>query len=62
MHHYDSRNAFVVMNKTDSVIYPVYLNKSSADLPGENWKDVPGFEGSYQASDLGRVRSLDRTI
>lgn len=50
------------MNKTDSTIYPVYLNKSPGDLPGENWKDVPGFEGSYQASDLGRVRSLDRTI
>jgi hypothetical protein len=29
---------------------------------GESWKDVPGFEGSYQASDRGRVKSLDRTI
>ena len=28
----------------------------------EIWKDVPGFEGYYQASNLGRVRSLDRTI
>ena len=28
----------------------------------ENWKDIPGFEGSYQVSDLGRVRSLDRNI
>ncbi len=26
----------------------------------EIWKDVPGYEGSYQVSDLGRVRSLDR--
>lgn len=26
----------------------------------ENWKDVPGFEGRYQVSDLGRVRSVDR--
>lgn len=24
----------------------------------ENWKDVPGFEGRYQVSDLGRVKSL----
>jgi hypothetical protein len=24
----------------------------------ENWKDVPGFEGRYQVSDLGRVRAL----
>jgi len=28
----------------------------------ENWKDIPGFEGHYQVSDLGRVRSLDRIV
>jgi hypothetical protein len=28
------------------------------DLPGENWKPVPGYEGLYEVSDLGRVRSL----
>lgn len=26
----------------------------------EEWRDVVGFEGAYQVSDLGRVRSLDR--
>lgn len=26
----------------------------------ERWRPIPGFEGSYEASDLGRVRSLDR--
>lgn len=26
----------------------------------ENWKDIPGYEGRYQASDLGRIRSLLR--
>jgi hypothetical protein len=26
----------------------------------ENWKDIPNFEGYYQASDQGRIRSLDR--
>lgn len=24
----------------------------------ENWGDIPGFEGRYQVSDLGRVKSL----
>lgn len=24
----------------------------------EVWKDVPGFEGFYQVSNLGRVRSI----
>ena len=28
----------------------------------ENWKDIPGFEGRYQASDAGRVRSVDRRV
>ena len=28
-----------------------------AALPGEEWRDVPGYEGLYSASSLGRVRS-----
>jgi len=28
----------------------------------EEWRDVPNYEGYYQVSDLGRVRSLDRTV
>lgn len=28
----------------------------------EEWKDVGGYEGSYQVSNLGRVRSLDRLV
>ncbi|MDP3939861.1 MAG: NUMOD4 domain-containing protein [Deltaproteobacteria bacterium] len=28
----------------------------------EEWRDVRGFEKRYQVSDLGRVRSLDRTL
>jgi len=28
----------------------------------EIWKDIPNFEGYYQASDLGRIRGLDRVI
>jgi hypothetical protein len=39
-----------------------FKSKSLANLPGEQWKDIPGFEGYYQASSLGRIKSLDRTI
>jgi hypothetical protein len=28
----------------------------------EIWKDIPGFEGRYQASSEGRVRSVDRAV
>lgn len=28
----------------------------------ETWRAIPGFEGSYEVSDLGNVRSLDREI
>ena len=28
----------------------------------ETWKDIPGYEGRYQASDQGRVRSVDRFV
>ena len=34
----------------------------AGDYMKEIWKDIPGFEGCYQASTLGRIRSLDRTI
>lgn len=28
----------------------------------ENWVDIHGYEGCYQVSDLGRVKSLGRTV
>lgn len=28
----------------------------------EIWKDIPGHEGKYQASNLGRIKSLDQLI
>ena len=28
----------------------------------EEWRDIPGFEGLYQASSLGRIKSLSRVV
>jgi hypothetical protein len=36
-------------------------NMSNAAM-SEVWKDIAGYEGRYQVSDLGRVRSLDRQV
>ena len=33
-----------------------------SDLPGEVWKDIEGFEGKYQVSNMGRVKSLTRKV
>lgn len=31
-------------------------------LANEIWRDIPGYEGRYQASNLGRIRSLDQIV
>ena len=31
-------------------------------IVNEEWRDCVGYEGSYQVSNLGRVRSLDRRV
>ena len=31
-------------------------------MNNEQWRDIPGYEGFYQVSNIGRVRSVDRAI
>lgn len=38
----------------------IVSNLNLQDLPGEIWKDIVGYEGIYQISSLGRVKSLSR--
>jgi len=35
------------------------FNTTDYCLEGEIWKDIPNYEGLYQASSFGRVRSID---
>lgn len=35
------------------------MNYKFRDLKIEKWKDIPEFENKYQASNLGRIRSLN---
>lgn len=37
------------------------LNNEPLDL-NEVWKPIPGFEDSYQISDMGRVKSMERSV
>ena len=32
------------------------------NLPGEVWKSIEGYEGLYQISSAGRVKSLEREV
>lgn len=38
----------------------IYKNQSLEDLQNEVWKDIIGWEGYYQISNLGRVKSIER--
>src|SRR6266436_2003947 len=32
------------------------------EIVGETWKEISGYEGLYEVSDLGRIRGLDRLV
>lgn len=38
------------------------FDKRMEDLPGEEWRDILGYEGCYQVSNMGRVKSLTRKV
>ena len=38
------------------------MQRSCADLPGEEWRDVAGFEDQYEVSNMGRVYSKRRQV
>lgn len=37
-------------------------NANNTSLPNEEWRPIPGWEGLYDVSNHGRVRSLDRVV
>lgn len=39
-----------------------YRNLNLSDLPEEVWISIRGFEGLYEVSNMGRVKSLNRTV
>lgn len=41
---------------------PLYLSQSLENLPNEIWKPVVDFEGFYEVSNHGRIKSLPRRV
>lgn len=39
-----------------------YQNLCLSDIEGEIWADIPGYFGFYQASNMGRIKSVERPI
>lgn len=41
---------------------PLCLYKDGDNMTEEIWKDIPGYEGEYQASSKGQIKSLKRMV
>ena len=39
-----------------------YKNLSLEGLPGEEWKPIKNYEGLYEVSSFGRVKSLSKKL
>ena len=61
IHHIDGNyNNNVVSNLTTDISKTLWYNDKITD--DEEWRDVVGYEGTYQVSSCGRFRSLPRMI
>lgn len=52
------KNEYYLKHKNNK--YQEYKNYKIEDLPNEIWKDIEGYNGLYQISNFGRVKSLTR--
>lgn len=51
---------FVVPVSAKQELADAYLNLDIQDMEGEIWNDIPFYDGIYQASNLGRIKSVER--
>lgn len=49
------------LTKTEKLIL-TYFDKKENKMNKDEWRDITGYEGRYQVSDKGRVKSLERTF
>ena len=43
-------------------LQPLFYVNENGLVCQEQWKDIPNYESSYQASNLGRLKSLERYV
>ena len=60
--HKSSFNNFLSDGKIADAGRKTYNNLQLEDLPNEEWVDAFGYDGIYQVSSLGRVKSLQREV
>lgn len=53
---------FYTCNWSASIMKNYSKEVSLCDFPNEVWRDIQGYEGIYQVSNLGRVKSLGREV
>jgi len=58
----NSRKAKMIY--VEKIVFELFpeLTPVMENLEGEEWRDILGYEGLYQVSNLGRIASLPRTI
>ena len=57
-----SNNIFLSCGKINDAGSKIYNNPTLEDLENEVWVDALGFDGLYEVSNLGRIKSLARWV
>ena len=59
-YYYYNLNHVDYTNEIEDLGIKINFREVNINVKGEIWKDINGYEGLYQVSNKGRVRSLDK--
>lgn len=57
---YGTQLEFVDKDRNNCRVNNIMMYRGAEDLEGEVWKDIPELDGVYQASNMGRIKALQR--
>lgn len=60
--HISTAKTIYEMFNVDEIKFTTNIKYKKLQLPGEIWKDAVGWEGEYEVSNIGRVRSKSRYV